>query len=143
MPWIFKRNLHRSISKYIKLTDYTICVILCFNTASSCIPSPRLLCKPRLYELDLIRGNGKTVRVISRTSATWERVATRLHFEGYEIRSIRRDHHFQSGDACSTMLIEWLEGKGRHPTTWETLIEALEEADLSELANDLKDVFLV
>lgn len=37
------------------------------------------------------------------------------------------------------MFSDWLEGKGRQPTTWETLIEALEEANLSELANDLKE----
>ena len=86
-------------------------------------------------------GNGKTVRVISRASATWERVAIRLHFEGHEINCIQRDQHFQAGNACRTMLTEWLEGRGHQPTTWETLIEALEEADLSELASDLKDVF--
>ena len=90
--------------------------------------------------MDLIRGYGKTVRVISRTSAAWERVAIRLHFEGHEIKNIKRDHHFQIGDACSTMYTDWLEGKGRQPATWETLIKALEEADLSELASDLKDV---
>ena len=99
----------------------------------------KLKSKPKLYELDLIRRNGKTVRVISRTSAAWKRVATRLHFEGYEIKSIEKDKHFQTGDACSTMFSDWLEGKGRQPTTWETLIEALEEANLSELANDLKE----
>ena len=38
------------------------------------------------------------------------------------------------------MFMEWLEGKGRSPKTWETVIEALEEADLSEVASDLKDV---
>ena len=38
------------------------------------------------------------------------------------------------------MFSDWLEGKGRQPTTWETLIKALEEADFSEVANDLKDV---
>ena len=101
--------------------------------------NPHLRRKPRLHELDLIRGNGKTVRVISRASATWERVATRLHFEGHEINIIIRDHT-KNLDACRTMLIEWLEGKGRQPTTWEVLIKALEEADLSEVASDLTDV---
>ena len=99
----------------------------------------KLKCKPRLYELDLIRRNGKTVRVINRAAATWERVAIRLYFKGHEIKSIERNKHFQTGNACRAIFIEWLEGKGRQPTTWETLIEALEEADLSELASDLKD----
>ena len=38
------------------------------------------------------------------------------------------------------MFSEWLEGKGRTPTTWETVIKALEEADLGEVAQDLKEV---
>ena len=99
-----------------------------------------LTSKPRLYELDRIKGNGKTVKVISRTAAVWESVATRLHFEGHEITCIRRDNHYQSIDACRAMFSEWLEGKGRTSTTWETVIKALEEANLGEVAQDLKDV---
>ena len=86
-----------------------------------------------------MKGNGKTVRLIRRTASDWECVATRLYFEGHEIRSLRADHH-QVIDACREMFIEWLEGKGRLPKTWETVITALEEADLSEVASDLKDV---
>ena len=37
--------------------------------------------------------------------------------------------------------MEWLRGNGRKPTTWNTIIKALEEADLVELAADLKIVF--
>ena len=100
-----------------------------------------LTSKPRLYELDLIKGNGKTVKVISRVAAKWETVATRLHFEGHDIERIEKDHHNQSLDACRTMFIEWLEGNCRKPTTWKTVIKVLEEAELAEVASDLRDVF--
>ena len=95
--------------------------------------------KPRLYELDRIRGNGKTVNVISRTAAVWENVATRLHFEGHEIKCIERDNHL-SVNACCAMFSEWLEGKGRKPINWNTVINALDEANLGETALDLKHV---
>ena len=95
--------------------------------------------RPRLYELDLKKGNGKTIRLIRRTAADWEQVATRLHFEVHDIRSLRADH-CKTFDTCREMFMEWLEGKGRSPKTWETVIKALEEADLSEVACDLKDV---
>ena len=78
--------------------------------------------------------------MISRAAAVWEKVATRLHFEGHDILTIRKNEH-QAEDACRTMFIEWLEGKGRTPTTWETVIKALEEAKLAEVAKDLKDTF--
>lgn len=103
------------------------------------VDSSKLASRPRLYELDLKKSNGKTVRLISRAAADWERVATRLHFEGHEIQTLRADHH-QAIDACREMFIEWLGGKGRLPKTWETVIVAVEEADLSEVANDLKDM---
>ena len=99
-----------------------------------------LISKPRLYELDRIKGNGKTVKVISKVAAKWEEVATRLHFEGHEIICIKRNNHFQTLDACRALFSEWLEGKGRTPTTWESVIKALDEAEFGEIAGDLRDV---
>ena len=96
--------------------------------------------KPQLHELDRITGNGKTVRVINKAASVWEKVATRLYFEGHDILTIQRNKS-QAEDACRTMFIEWLEGKGRTPTTWETVIKALEEAELAEVAKDLKETF--
>ena len=95
--------------------------------------------KPRLYELDRISGNGKTVKVINRAACEWKKVATRLYFEGHDISTIHMDEH-RAEDACRTMFIEWLEGKGRTPTSWETVIKALEEAELAEIAKDLRDI---
>ena len=98
-----------------------------------------LTSKPRLYELDRIKGNGKAVKVIDRTAAHWERVATTLHFEGHEIKTIRADYH-QCEDACRNLFIEWIDGKGRQPKTWETVISALNEADFGDVSSDLSDV---
>ena len=104
-----------------------------------CIGADRLslTSKPRLYQLDHIKIDGKTVKVISRVAASWKAVATRLHFEGHEIRNISQDSQC-TVDACREVFIQWLDGKGRMPTTWETIIKALEEADFSEVTNDLK-----
>ena len=96
--------------------------------------------QPKLHHLGLIKDSGKTVKVIEQAAAKWEEVATRLHFESHDISCIRKDYHQQTIEACRTVFIEWLQGKGRKPTTWDTVIKALEEADLSELAGDLKVV---
>ena len=98
-----------------------------------------LTIKPHLHELDHISGNGKTVTVIDSVACVWEKVAMRLHFEGHDISRIQRNEH-RAEDACRTMFVEWLEGKGRTPTTWETILKALEEAKQCELAKDLKDI---
>ena len=81
------------------------------------------------------------MRVIKQAAALWESVATRLYFEIDDISRIREDYHQQNVKASRTVFMEWLRGNGRKPTTWNTIIKALEEADLSELAADLKIVF--
>ena len=93
----------------------------------------------KLHQLDLLEGNGKTVRVIDMVASKWEKVALRLHFSGHDISRIERDHN-KSVRACQTMFTEWLEGKGRKPVTWDTLIKALGEAELSQVARDLEIV---
>ena len=95
--------------------------------------------KPCLHELDLIAGGRITVNVINKTACVWEKVAMRLHFEGHDISRIRKNKP-QAEDACRTVFIEWLEGKGRTPTTWDTVLQALNEAEQGELAKDLKEV---
>ena len=80
-----------------------------------------------------------TVKVIDRTAAKWKHVATSLHFEGYDIDTIAADEH-QSKDGCHSTFSKWLEGKGRQPTSWETVISALNEAGFGELARELSDV---
>ena len=68
-------------------------------------------------------------------------MATRLYFEIDDISRIRKDYHQQSLEACKTVFMEWLQGKGRTPTTWKTVMSALKEADLSEIAADLEVLF--
>ena len=115
-----------------------------FDEAGHHTDLPTISSVPKLHHLDLIKGSdGKTVRVINRAAAKWVSVATRLHFESHDISRIREDCHYQTTKACQTVFIEWLEGKGRTPITWNTVIEALEEADLSKLARELKIVFSV
>ena len=77
--------------------------------------------------------------MINRTASVWEKVATRLYFKGHDILTIERNKP-QAEDASRTMFIEWLEGKGRTPITWETIIRALAEAELAEVAEDLKNI---
>ena len=92
---------------------------------------------PRLHQLDLIEGNGKIVKLIRAVASKWERLATRLYFEVNDISRIKRDRQ-ECEDACREVCCEWLLGEGRKPVTWATLLTALEEAELSEVAKDLK-----
>ena len=88
----------------------------------------------------MLQGEQKTVRVIARVAPIWERFATRLHFEFHDIMRIEKDCHFQSLTSSQRMIMEWLNGKGRQPTTWATVIKALKECELSEVARDIEAI---
>ena len=144
MRLITRKYGNVTVTKLQQHAYSVISVTFCNNTYNSLqnvqenFPTPSSL--PELHHLDLIKGNGKTVRVIEQVAAKWEKVATRLYFKSHDLSHIRQDSHRQTIDACRTVFIEWLQGKGRKPTSWDTVIKALEEADLSELAGDLKVV---
>ena len=120
---------------------FIITIVTMKKCSFFCLEYPTISSLPKLHQLDLIEGNGKSVKVIKQAAAKWERVATGLHFESYDISRIREDYHQQAIKACQTVFNEWLNGNARKPTTWNTIIKALEEAELSELAADLKIVF--
>ena len=107
--------------------------------ASTIITAER---KPALHELDLLKSSKKTVRVINTIAHKWDEVATRLYFEVHDIKRIQQDCPLQVRKASREMIMEWLEGEGslRKPITWATLIEALNEAELSEVAKDIVSI---
>ena len=83
-----------------------------------------------------------TIRIIDKIAHKWDQVAITLHFETNEIEGIERDCQCQTNDASRKMIMKWLDGGGslRKPITWATLIEALEEAGLSEVAKDIVSI---
>ena len=93
---------------------------------------------PVFHELDLLERHGKKLQLIKRITGKWERVATRLYFPVDAIEVISRDSHHRCDSACRTMFSRWLDGEGREPRTWGTLVAVLYEADLSSIANELE-----
>ena len=96
---------------------------------------------PSLHELDLFEQCSVVVRIIDGITAKWKDVALRLHFDGHCTEVIEMSCHYQPVTACRTMFTRWLEGYGRKPKTWRTLIVALKEANLSILAEELEKMF--
>ena len=92
---------------------------------------------PKLHQLGYLKRHNRTIKVMEHVAFKWELVATQLHFEGHLINTIRRDAQHQADSACRDMFIKWLEGVGRKPTTWRTLIDTLHEAGLSGVAHEL------
>ena len=80
--------------------------------------------------------------MISASASKWEKIATRLYFDGNAIGGIRKDAHFQVEESCRTVFNVWLGGKEglREPKTWATVVAVLKEADLGTLSEELNSV---
>ena len=79
--------------------------------------------------------SGMVFEVVKEVSTDWEKLALVLHFRG-EI--IWEQRHFQAKAACHTILQRWLNGEGRQPVTWDTLVDCLEDIGYGTLAGYLR-----
>ena len=96
---------------------------------------------PKLYQLQCLQCRGRRVKIIETVAAKWEEVALALHFEGHTIQNIRYDPHIQCIDtACRVMLQKWLDGEGRQPVAWGTLMDALIDIGFVTVVEDLQEI---
>ena len=79
------------------------------------------------------------MRIIQDGASKWEFIATRLYFDVGMINQISRDSCDRQ-QACRNVFAKWLSGVDglREPRTWSTVIKALKEADLGQLAEGLE-----
>jgi hypothetical protein len=103
-----------------------------------------------LHELKEISRHGGTgvklhVRVIDKVAPNWEELAIALGFEHYTIKTVQRNYKSDAREACRHILSMWLEQAEEEnlvrPVTWDTLIQCLVTAELSCLAEELKESF--
>ena len=96
--------------------------------------------QPLLRHLHILRSSsGQTVKVRDSTAARWSNLAVQLDIPPHKIQTIERDCK-DSEHAVDKVIFNWLIGSARQPVTWRTLLEALEDAEFTTLATDLKTV---
>ena len=59
---------------------------------------------------------------------------------GARVRNISQVHRDNPEQINLDILEQWLEGKGKQPVTWKTLIEVLCDVVLTTLASDIQEV---
>ena len=104
--------------------------MLWFLTLAQCPTLPTLLMFPC---------KGRFVNIISEIGAKYTTFGILLLNDqtGARITAIAREHTNDAEQINIVVLQEWLQGKGKKPVTWHTLIEVLKDAGLSELAKDI------
>ena len=57
---------------------------------------------------------------------------------GNKVNSIAKSKHYIPVDITVEILKQWLQGKGRKPVTWQTLVKCLRDTDLNVLADNIE-----
>ena len=82
------------------------------------------------------------IQIISELSPKWSDISDLLGFSSALTQQIELNYH-RVQDRCKEVMRLWLsseEGAYRYSTTWEGLIELLEDIELSRLASDIQEV---
>ena len=59
---------------------------------------------------------------------------------GARIQNIASKHMKDPEAINMDVLQQWIEGRGKQPVTWETLVEVLRDIELNTLAGDIADI---
>ena len=82
--------------------------------------------------------------IITAIAQDWKNFGIYFDFDetGRTLNRIAKDYHYHSIDCCTQMMTEWLEGSGRQPATWATLIDLLKDAEMNDLAQQLVTIII-
>lgn len=61
---------------------------------------------------------------------------------GEQICALEKELMKNPENICRQIFMLWLQGKGKQPVTWSTLVTILHEIDLNQLAQSIADVKL-
>lgn len=99
--------------------------------------------KPRLAQLTLLKTTeGQKVQIIQDVAPKWKDFGISLDFDpdGRTLDLIEAEQKINGPVACCRAMFQhWLAGNGA-PATWDTLMELLQDAEQSHLAQQIKAV---
>ena len=115
---------------FLALDLYTSSIITASSSARSLTSKPTL---PQL--LNLKTSSGSTVRVVQQIGTHYSTLGPLLldDVNGAVIPAITNQHHHNAVAINQEILTQWLQGQGKLPVTWSTLLDVLRDAGLSEL----------
>ena len=98
--------------------------------------------RPTLPELIRFRGRGGCINIPQQISTNFLNFGILLLEDenGTRIRSIIHKYRENSEQINIKVLEEWIAGRGKHPVSWDTLIEVLQVIGLGALASDIAAV---
>ena len=95
---------------------------------------------PQLHELQRLCRDDVVVNVIKAVAPFWKKFALYLTMDGNMVEIWETNHVCQVEDAAMKLFRHWLNGNGRKPISWTTLIRALRENDLPMIATEVEEI---
>ena len=94
---------------------------------------------PTLRELLSFPGQDKKINIPQQIGTQYKIFGTFLLEDdrGARVDNIIRECRERAEDINTKILQEWLNGRGKQPVTWTTLVEVLNNIELSTLAGDI------
>ena len=97
--------------------------------------------KPTMSELShLKKNNGVSIPIKQKIGSYYEELGYDLlkDDDGAITNQIIEEYHSNGPRIVGKIFQRWLQGQGKHPVTWRTLIEVLRNIELSVLAMDIE-----
>ena len=93
-------------------------------------------------ELIRFRGRERRINIAQQISTNFWNFGILLldDGDGARLRSITHECRENPEQINMKVLEEWIAGRGKHPVSWDTLIEVLEDINLCTLASDIAAV---
>ena len=98
--------------------------------------------RPTLIECVRFRGRERRINIPQEIGIQFSDFSKFLLEDdtGARTRSIAYKHRDDAEQINMEVLRQWINGRGKHPITWETLTEVLHDIELSTLAGDIEAV---
>ena len=106
---------------------------------STCIPADG---RPTLPTLRDFPGRDRSIDIVAEIGTDYSKLGTLLLDDnnGKKVSNIEKSKLNDPVDIAVAILKAWIEGKGRTPVTWQTLVTCLRKTDLNVLADDIQTV---
>ena len=97
---------------------------------------------PTMIELVRFRGRERRINIPQEISTKYSQFGLLLLNDTTRAKVCNIEHkHLRNAEWINTEILqEWLEGRGKQPVSWRTLIEVLRDVELSKLAGDIEAV---
>ena len=105
------------------------------NGASERDALKRRPCLPKYYNIAARSADGKAVKIIRGIGTKYPQFGTLLLNDdnGELVSALEHQHHHNTECINHAILAKWLEGNGREPRNWATLVSVLREMGLDNL----------